>query len=173
MQEKTLIKSITLRSVCSKRSIGVSFQYRVQIIPVTWYLAQCLTTYIYTHTNTGRKQKHADWDLWNGRKKLLLYDRPDMVWQGADFRFYHNMNMPARKLNRGSRNAHKFLTPQDGGKTLRHINTGKCYIFFFLKKERGNNIMPVVAHGKQHTHTKTRNRKDNLCFYKGYIATKL
>lgn len=33
--------------------------------------------------------------------------------------------------------------------------------------------MPVVAHGKQHTHTKARNRKDNLCFYKGYIPTKL
>lgn len=45
--------------------------------------------------------------------------------------------------------------------------------FLFLKKERGNNIMPVVAHGKQHTHTKARNRKDNLCFYKGYIPTKL
>lgn len=140
MKEKKLIKSITLRSACSIRSIGVSFQYRVQIIPVTWYLAQCLTTYVYTHTNTGRKQKHADWDLWNGRKKLLLYDRPDMVWQGSEFRFYHNMNMPARKLNRGSRNAHKFFTGfwllKMGGKPWDISVLGNVIFSFFKERKR-------------------------------------
>jgi len=39
-------------------------------------------------------------------------------------------------------------------------------------KERGNDIKPVLAHGKQHTHTQNRNKKYNLCFYKGYIVTK-
>lgn len=92
------------------KSIGVSLRYRLHIIPVPCYPAQCLTTYINTHSNTTRnKKKKSNLDLSNGRKRLLMHDRPDMVCQGPYFGFYHNMNIYTRNLNRESRNKHKFF----------------------------------------------------------------
>lgn len=126
---------------------------------------------VFAHTNTERKLKNSDWGLWNGRKTLLLYARPDTAWQGAYFGFYHNMNKQTRNLNRGSRNAHKFFTGVwlfKMGENPETYQYWEMLSFLFLKKERWNNTMPAVAYGKQHAH-RIEIRKITFVFIRGTL----